>query len=620
MVEGIIGPVQLDHSELIDGKSISIDGTEEFTIICTNRQARQIMGLASEVNSETYSHTNIVTSKSPWGVVWIDSSTGCSDNDNFPHRGYYLISNAEPKTDIGSSMVHLTVTATKLSSYEHEYLYMDYTPGVKDGTTIEHGYSDLNTVYALQETFTTFDSPASWGATVKDGMTTGSFSASPAGYLCATGKSNKDGTWNGMHTYYKSKLHYPSTLEFDLQWRATPAGYNSSWSVYLTSTAPTTTAALTKSSLRIVLKIAKHGVSYSLIKYNSSGTSSTLKSNISLGTNKTPKFKVVLANSNITIYSDKTGGGTYIKVYSNSLVSAGMNWMTGGFYVAYGFRNQDSTGQTVYSSFIDDYYSTMSSYNNIIALPCTTPLTTADFTRYSEDGNIPCYRNPTTDLYYWQDYEHFYDGSVKAYNSNYTDSTPQLVTWNDEILDPDKFYVTNGLIKLTTSSTATTPVLFSIYASPSGWTDLQIINPGTITLLKPLYVSPERQTYQINSTKWTVQRGKQHVKVEHSTTPLGYTEMDYYDHDAGQTVTPTSADISMRTTYYANVYNTTDDTERFQIIQTEPTIIKSDSIPAASITGLGFYEATPQSTYSSYTSIAKEFFKQPQTRIKIRKV
>ena len=96
--------------------------------------------------------------------------------------------------------------------------------------------------------------------------------------------------------------------------------------------------------------------------------------------------------------------------------------------------------------------------------------------------------------------------------------------------------------------------------------------------------------------------------------------MDYYDHDAGQTVTPTSADISMRTTYYANVYNTTDDTERFQIIQTEPTIIKSDSIPAASITGLGFYEATPQSTYSSYTSIAKEFFKQPQTRIKIRKV
>ena len=138
-----------------------------------------------------------------------------------------------------------------------------------------------------------------------------------------------------------------------------------------------------------MLKIAKHGVSYSIVKYNSSGTSSTLKSNISLGTNKTPKFKVVLANSNITIYSDKTGGGTYIKVYSNSLVSAGMNWMTGGFYVAYGFRNQDSTGQTVYSSFINDYYSTMSSYNNIIALPCTTPLTKADFTRYSEDGNIP---------------------------------------------------------------------------------------------------------------------------------------------------------------------------------------------------------------------------------------
>ena len=44
--------------------------------------------------------------------------------------------------------------------------------------------------------------------------------------------------------------------------------------------------------------------------------------------------------------------------------------MTGGF-VAYGFRNQDSTEQTVYSGFINDYYSKLSSYNNIIALPCT---------------------------------------------------------------------------------------------------------------------------------------------------------------------------------------------------------------------------------------------------------
>ena len=51
-----------------------------------NRQARQIIGLASEVNSETYSHTNIVTSKSPWLLCGLNSSTGCSDNDNFPHH------------------------------------------------------------------------------------------------------------------------------------------------------------------------------------------------------------------------------------------------------------------------------------------------------------------------------------------------------------------------------------------------------------------------------------------------------------------------------------------------------------------------------------------------------
>ena len=108
---------------------------------------------------------------------------------------------------------------------------------------------------------------------------------------------------------------------------------------------------------------------------------------------------------------------------------------------------------------------------------------------------------------------------MKAYNSNYTDSTT-LVTWNDEILDPDKFYVTNGLINNHLFNT--THQSIQHHASPSvGRLNNQ---PRTITLLKPLYVSPERQTYQINGTKWTVQRGKQHVKVEHPT-PLGYTEM-----------------------------------------------------------------------------------------------
>lgn len=783
-----IGPISVTDAHLYEGNEIGISGTETFTLICSNVEAKQIMGLAGETQKEVYNTNRLITSKSSWGVVWIDTSSALNDNDYISHRGWYLIHDAVPTTDLGKDYVHLEVTAEKLSSYEHEYLLMDYTPGVNDGTVIDHGYSDVSTVYALQDTFTTYASPTTWAATVKSGMTTGSFSASPAGYLCATGQSNSDGTWNGMYTYTVTELPYPSTLEFDLKYQATPADKSHYMVAYLTPTEPTTYASLTVTSLRILLEVTKAGVYYYITRY-SSGTKTHLKKKISLGTNKNPKFKVVAEDGNINIYIDKTAGGTYTKIYSSSLASSGMSWIASNFYMVYQFQNMDSTSATCYSSFCNDYYDTNTVYNNIVSLPCTTPTTTRDFFRPSSDGLIPCYRNPSSELYFWQDYENYYNGAVKGYNSNYADGTPQIITSTDEILTPSKFYVTNGLIKLTTGAGSVTPLTFAAYTSPGGWCNIQTPNVGEINLLKPLYISPERQTYQINDTKWTMSRGKQHVKVEHPYTTIYYAMGSTYYHDAATLTTPSAnADVSMLTQYYTNVsgrnnlvgvnvatacsflnatpgftpwgstvtpaidwtygsndrslqvttdnlatdegftsssplsqvpvtpglpytgnvvfkgasgtvrprlvfrnsggslvnyyYGTTttldgtvksvtvtgtpatgsvrgeivirtptkqgitfnvgqviivegteipngtinsltgdiESTPCFQIIQTEPTTIKSDSIPAASITGLGFYETTPPSTYSNYTNIAGEFMKQTSQKVNVRKV
>lgn len=616
MVTGNIGPIELDHSEIYDDNSVETSGTEQFTLIATNQQARQIMGLAYSTEKETYNHINMVNTQSNWGVVWVDSSNTLTDNEDITHRGWYIITEAIPTTDLGREYVHLQVTAEKLSSYEHDYLEMDYTPGENDGTIIESSYSDVNHVYPLQDTFTTFDTTDTWSTTVASSMTT--VAVTPiSGKLNVIGQSDSDGTWGGVFTSSQELMPYPSTLEFDLEWVSAPSGYYHYWELYLTPSKPTTWGAENVNGIRFIVAVMPTKTLFKLSRYASSVKTDWYTYN-SLGSSKTPRFKVVVEGGYIYVYWDKTAGGTWTKIYSNTLSSANVSWLANGYYVTYKFENRDSTEATVRSSYCNVYYDSYTSYDNVVALPCTTPITAADFTRYSEDGSIPCYINPTTNLYFWQDNEYYYNGAVKSYNSNYTDSTPQLVTWTDEIIDPDKFYLTNGLIKLTTTPTGSTPILLSSYTSPAGWQDLQIIDPGTITLVKPLYISPERQTYQINDTKWTLSRGKQHFKVEHPYTSLGYTRLDNYYHDTTTTVTPgADTDISMTSQYYTNIY--TDGTPCFQIIQIDPTTIKSDSIPAADITGLGWYDPTEASASPGYYStVAAEFHKQVNQRINLR--
>jgi hypothetical protein len=621
MVEGKIGPIELDHTELYDDNTISVSGEENFTIICTNRQARQIMGLAAYTSDkEQIGYLNIHTSNSSWGLVWIDSSLGLSSNEDITHRGWYVITGVEPTTDLGCDYVHLEVTAEKLSGYEYDYLVMDYTPGVNDGTTIDHGYTDNSANYILNEDFSDFDTSTVWTAVQNQAATT-PLATPIGGDLELWGYGETAGTGGYVWSQTQATHTGPSdglTLEWGMSILTTPSSSWSTAAAFFTNNSRSTDAWSFNDTIYCTMSAnSSGGYMYRVFGINSLGTWSKLVPDTVCATPGTGWKMVWSSNNNITLsvdvgsgYVEKYKGHPQISTYTPHYAGFMMNTATTGLAQA------RFTELKIYN-----YDTVEDAFDNVVVLPCTTPVTSADFSRYGEDGLIPCYTNPTAPLYFWQDADNYYNGSVKGWNSNYTDTTPQLITSTEEVLDSAKFSVDNTLIKLTTSNTATTPVLFSVYASPAGWTDLQILNPGTINLLKPLHIGPERQTYQINDTKWTMQRGKQHIMVEHPSTPITYTRKDYYSHDGGVTTTPEAdADISMATTYYANVYNDAD-VERFQIVQTEPVTIKSDSIPAASITGLGYYDNSESSSSKNYYStLAGEFMKQPYQKINLRMV
>ena len=494
---------------------------------------------------------------------------------------------------------------------------MNYTPGVNDGTRLDNSYGLETEDYLLNETYTSFDTTNTWAAMSSNAMTSPSIS-SDGSDLIFSGNATSDGTAGQVVTQTRNVYDKPWTMELNMKYTTTPSGTNYAHTMNFcfgpgAKTAPmnyNNTVLLTFDVNRTVPIFNAHLCDSSGNLLKIIGDNAT--------TAKSINWKVVTDSAGfIDIYVD-TGSGYVKKYHGGTWIS--ISWQC---YMAYQFVNQDSTSATMKSEFLKIYNMEEEITNNIITLPSTTPVTSPDFTRTSSDGLIPCYTNPSEGLYFYQeDASHFYDGSVKAYNSNYVDTTPRLLTWTkDEVLKPDKFHVTNGLIKLTTNTSSTTPIVFSYYSSP-GWTDLQYLGTGErIKLIKPLSISPEQHIYQINETKWTINRGKQQVMVEHPSTPLTYLEQDYYEHDGTVLVTPTSTPVSMQTVYHCNTYATSPCTIGFQIIQTAPTNIYSNYIPATEITGLGWYNnsATPGS-YNDKAGLANEFMTQTKQSVNVRQL
>lgn len=629
----IVGPITVTPEHLEADNSYS-ENREEFRLLTSNQQAIQLQGLASTTNKENYGTvSNVHIDKGGWGIVPIDTSTPLRDNQDWTHRGYYLIDTVEPEV-VGGGRIETKVAAEKVAN-GNDYLKMNFSRGVNDNTSLDFTYppsienvTNLVDDDFLTNTYKDADVPETgkyWTYGNSRRMNNAYIQISETSNLVMGGQASSDGTegeviWNSIGGF-----PYPHVVEWDFEIMATPTVANrySRGVVWYSGGGPHPVQDL--ADIYSNAYYIRHNITS---WYNGSyletgvvtGNSISWKYKADL-TTRHPRIKLEqLANGILTVWIDKSGGSNWTKIYGPTNTGFGSWWYP---HYAIGFDTSSSSAstRTIRVDRFKIYQSSLSygSRPNIIALPAHsssfTLAATPAFTRASEEGEIPCYVNPTTPLYFkTATPTAFYNGAVKGYNSNYSDGSYAMITRNEEVLSPSKFYVKNGLIKLTTNASSATPIALSYFVS--GYTNFQNIGiGGAINTIKPLLISPERQTYKINDTKWTLFRGKPFVKVEHPTTNLSYTLSTYYVHDSATATAPGSgAPISMGNTHYTNIYNNNGDAYRTQIIQLNPTTIFSDSIPMANISGIGWYNFYSPS-YNSGGSIAAEFLVQPQTYI-----
>jgi len=650
----IIGPLRIPAAHLEEDNTFA-DGTEEFKLVTSHTEALQLQGLASKVKRDDFGNTTVIsTQKSGWGLIPLDTSVELEDNEDWTHRGYYLIDKVEPEVQRGMYMLS-KVSGEKVANY-NSYLTMNYTPGYNDGTVQPYNYEPTVGVVdtLLDDHFTQGGTAPNWcGPNFINGTTYNWYgSGDPAGAMYAspamggTGKCVMSGVapGNGRAAFicYSSAQSYspPWTAEWNMEWTVTPTdGNGGEWlpSVWITWSQNWRAEDCwwhsydsRGSIIRFYLFMTTGGV-YLGGYVNLGGLRYLWDYSVGQLTSsqKNPRLKVEYKPGGIlTVWADKDGGSNWTKMYGPS--PCGQNFKNPSINIGLEARDWTHNAQNLNKHwYCDEFkiYKTSLAYdnnNNVIALPAGEEVdleTTASFNRSSEDGNIPMYVNPTTDLEFKTNEDSFYSGSVKAYSNNYTDDVYRQITRADEVIDfltLPCMYVKNGIIKLEPTDSG---VNFYYWDNTlKTYVLLNTFYVGDIKAMKMTYVSPERCSFKINDTIWTVMRGKPFFKVEHPTTDITYTKANYYVHDGATASFPAPTDsITMGTTHYTNIYNSTSDTYRAQIYQVNPTTITAATIPKVDLTGIGVYNNTELSTsYNHASNIAKEFLVHPRTSIGVK--
>jgi hypothetical protein len=609
-----IGPIQLEHGYLTDSSDPGIgDGSEKFTVICSPAEAYQIRGLATPTLKNQYGNRSYINFEEPnWGLLPIDASVDLVDNTFITYRGIGYLLNKVTIVSESPFTTTLELEVEEILPNLLDYLRMDYTTGINDGTLQLTNYLPLAKTDRLNDTFSSLDTSTVWYPSVASTNFTGSFAAS-GGKLVASGVSGTTQVNAGEFIVNRTVFTPPFTVEATLEWTAQGSNTNHTFSLSLFPSKPVTWADYytTNNLVRIVISVTPKTVYYYVQKYVGNKWTNVVKLPLTTA-QKTPNFRITISSAKkLSVDVDKSGGTTWSNICSNVSISDVGN---APYNLVYGFVNNSTVSKTCNSASVEVYNYDAITPLNVVSLPVSTPITTPTFTRASEDGNINCYATPTGDLIYSTTIDNFYKGTVKGWNTNYADSVARLVTDKSPTLDPLKFYITNGLIKLTTTSTG---VKLS-YWNGSSYTDLNTFVIGTINRLKITECSPMRLTFLANSTEWTLEMGKPYCRVSHPLTALAYTVKTCYNHDGTISTSPgANADITMLSNSYCTAYNkgtgdcTTPnptDNYRLLILKENMTAIKSDSIPADSLTALGMVNATENSSsYRDAISIAKEF-------------
>ena len=548
-----IGPITLDHPHVREGDEIKPDGSETINVVCSPIQAKQLLGLAENVVKNDYGPVRIIRGlNTRWGVLPVNTSENLKINEANPHVGFYKL--GDPEEEVKSPIVSLVkIPAEMISRNLNEYLTLLYSKGGEDGSTIKSGYEDTEEVTVFEDTFDSAYT-GNWNTYETYYMTSASVSTS-GGKLVLTGTNTsgaKYGAWGRIKTTSKFSLQPPFTVEFDLEYGS---GTYSYLNLLMVPSLPQpwnlTTNTKTSNYIRFAIH-HKDGKFYLLAQRCKAGavTSMIHYQQLNFSTEKNPNFKVKVTESGyMEIYVDKSGGTNFGNPVWKG--NTGLSWKN--YYFIYEMQQYSFSTVTMRSGNFKAYEEVdVNKPNVVVAPPQADCNMTPDFTRSSEEGNIQCFQDITDPLNYQISPADFYKGTVKAMNGNYTDSVYRLITHNEVDLDPTKFYVSNGLIKLVTT---TNGVQFQ-YWNGSGYVTLNTFTlPESISLIRPWMVTPWWFVLQLDRTYWHIRAGKPHIWVKHEYDDIGFTKTTCVFHD--DTINcglSDGADVSMITQPYSLHY------------------------------------------------------------------
>lgn len=560
MTTAKIGPISLGQShEIVDPESE--EGQFNLSIKCTPEEAKQLKGLCQpSTRSDTTSPRIIYSKDNRWGLLPIKSP----DGEVIPSfneytgllEGFCILSNPQ-EYYINPRRTKFVALGEMVSETTDEILTLLYTRGGEDGTDIEHNYDDLTPAYIINESGADFDTTNDWFTASKYRMANGAI-ASSGGQIVFSGGADADGVPGQVWTNHRTQFDHGFIMEFTLYPGNKPSAGNKDKdiNVWFSPNRSSSTPPVWNDSYLISLGVSSTNQYYQIHTIGSPGGGSwwCLKPITVDNTPTAFKFRLTTDNKYYmkvelsryvsgawTAFSEVFYGPTNLGAWSD-------------FYMGVYYLNRDSTSNSMSMSDIKVYNYLESDKPNVVVLPPDAiPNKTPDFYRASEEGNIQCFKNLSESLNFQIDPLNYYKGGVKGWNSNYTDSVPRLVTYNEVDLSIGKFNFTNGIIKLVPTSNGV-----EMYC----WNGTSYILVNTFTfshltqLIRPFYVSKDVFTLQLDRTFWTLRAGKPFVYVEHPYDDLGYTLKPSHYHDGILDNFTSSGDVSMLTQFYDLCFTT----------------------------------------------------------------
>lgn len=627
----LIGPISYDraiHPNFTESNDNDLTITKNEDNIVYNPPDKGVTNKTVSIRVPRYIY-NQLKGISGWKTPYpIDLTEGLYiDQEGI--RGYGYITKVKRNSPL-AKVVDISFDVDIIEPDEHAYLTMDYANGAEAGSVILMTYPDLVNETLFTESFSQFDTVATWTPPISSNMT-GSSIAATNGKLYLTGASTTDKLWGCIFTVTQDSIKPPFTMDFDMEWVRYATTYLNQFEVGLYPIKPTTSTEVSQND-HINAAIRANPTATTLImgkRINGTPTSLTKMDILDSSTEKNPYLRFVVdAKGYLTIYADPDNSGD---ISSNKVWGpANPRWdISEGLYISLAFWNTKNVSETVKINAIDVYNYVKTTPSNVVCMPANAKVIEVNNNhRNTEEGTIGYYLNPSGGLLFKTNFDDFFKGSVKIFNNYNEASTYRQVFNEDNVFTRDSWYVKNGLVKLNCNENNN--VVFS-YWDGSGYTELNEFNIGNSVIdnVKPYYVSPDWSIIKINETYWHLFRGKQYVMVEHPYYNLYYLRKTCYDHDGTFTADPTASQvISMQSNFYCNIWDHGIGTcsapdpaqnTRLQIIQTQPTDIYSDKIPMTDRTGIGWYDATidPPNTWNGPVFNAREFFNIPDTRITI---